>query len=435
MRLFLLYNVLLVAGAGLALPLMLPLVLLSRKRRKTVLRRLGLATVWDVPAAGTLSAGGSLWIHALSVGEVLSALPLVTALSRVAGERRMVFSASTLTGFTIARQRLKGRLRHVCYYPYDFLFSVRRITRAVDPALVILVESDIWPNFLLEMKRRAVPVVLVNARLSDRSFRGYRRLGTVLAPMFHSLAGVCAQTAADARRFARLGIHPERITVTGNIKYDADSGHVPASAVPCVRALRSVIRDRPVLVAGSTHRGEEPLIGNALTRIRRTIPELFLVVAPRNPDRAGAVIRRFQSDGWTVAALGSLLPDGKPAPDVVVVDTMGVLKWIYELADVAFVGGSLVTEGGHNPLEPAQFARPVIFGPDMRDFADIARDLQAADGARRVNTAGDMADTVVTLMMDNRLRTQMGNRAAGVFRANSGAVQRTVAAVQKAMRP
>ncbi len=417
----LLYNLFLMIGTLLALPIAIPLTQATEKRRRTVRGRLGLTVSVPPPMPGERR----IWVHALSVGEVLSALPLVAALRRRYPDEAIVFTASTLTGLAMARERMAPHVQGITLFPYDFLPSVRRITDRIAPWMVVMVETDLWPNFLHEMARRRVPVVLVNGRLSDRSFAGYRRFVSFFRPLFSRFAHVGAQSAEDARRFRRLGTAPDRVTVTGNLKFDGPRPEITPAALADLRTRLGMAPDRPVLVAGSTHPGEEAILADALTRIRRNGQAPGIIVAPRDPGRAGEAVRVFREKGIHLRRLSA----DEPAADGAVVDSMGLLARLYGLADVAFVGGSLVPFGGHNPLEPAALSRPVILGPHMHAFREITAQLLAAGGAAVAPDAPSLAAAVGRLLADPDRAAAMGDRGRAVVEAHRGAVYRTLGAI------
>lgn len=424
-----LYNLMINLGLALGAPLLVPLAAASAKRRATAAWRLGARrTVLPPVRAGRR---GRTWLHALSVGEVLSAVPLVEALARQERDRDLVCSVSTRTGFEVADRALRSRVEALFYFPYDLRKSVRRAVDAVAPDCVIVVETDIWPNFMALIGARGIPAVLVNARLSRASWRGYRRLRGLARPMLQAFAAICTQTHTDARRFEDLGVSPQRITVTGNLKFDAP---VPAVNGPQRAALQRAVHalpGRPVLLAGSTHPGEEAVICRAWGEIRRAFPDALLVIAPRDPQRAAAVERLFAADGWQANRLADPAAPGSRTVAVAVVDRLGILAQLYALADVAFVGGSLVADGGHNPLEAAAVGCPVLFGPDMSDFEEIAGLLVAAGGARRVAGARELTAAVVALLREKDRRLQMGRSARKVFEDHRGAVSRTLQVIEQ----
>ena len=408
-------------------PLIVPLVLATDKRRKTVLHRLGLS-----PLPKAISQNRSqkrdnrpIWIHALSVGEVLSAVPLVKELKSCFKHQDIVFSASTKTGFEIANNLLKESVNSIFFFPYDLLISVKHIAAKVEPAIVIIVESDIWPNFLFEMKRRNVPVILVNARLSKKSYFGYKRFLFFSKRLFVSFSKICVQSSEDAHRFRLLGIPPGRITITGNIKFDQQYDFAGREEIEKLRQSLLIKPSQKILLAGSTHYGEEAILLNAFSRLKKKYPDLILIIVPRNPDRARSVCRICKSAGLFAVTM-SELEEKKPGQDVIVIDRIGILKMLYATADIAFVGGSFVRSGGHNPLEPAAFSRPIIFGPDMSDFADISNMLIRSGGAISVQDAEGIYNIVSELLTDNQKAGEMGSMAFKVFNANKGAVKKTL---------
>jgi 3-deoxy-D-manno-octulosonic-acid transferase len=423
------YNAALWAGVTAALPVGLPVVLLHEKRRRTVPYRLGL----KVPPTGTRHAlQGSddpkpIWVHALSVGETMSAETLVTVLAARYGRRRLIFSAATQTGYATARRLFTDKVSHIDYFPFDLAPCVAAASRRVDPALVVLVESDIWPNFMRIQQRRSVPVVLVNARLSKRTFSGYKRFSIVTRPMLQAFSAVCAQTEADAQRFVALGVAPERLLVSGNLKFDQPLQAPTAMWLGSQRDLLGIKPGRPVVLAGSTHAGEEEIVLDAFRRLLRHYHDLLLVVAPRDPERAPRIVELFQTAGITARTYNQLerrTRDDRPA--AVVVDRLGLLRDLYALGDVVFVGGSLVPLGGHNPIEAAAHARPVLFGPHMENFAQISRLFLSSGGAVQVENADQFAQAAQRWLSDPAQAFDSGARARHIVATHGGAVEKTV---------
>ena len=431
MRMVLAYNLLWIFGIFLAFPWLALSIITSRKRRKTVLQRLGIAVTPELLDLKTSDSGlRPLWVHALSVGEVLSAVSLARALKQKYPGRPVVFSASTLTGFETASRLFQNDLDAVFYFPYDLIFSIRSVINQIHPALVVIVETDIWPNFLSEMKRRLIPVILVNARLSDHSYSGYRRFSRLTSPIFQCFSFVCAQSGEDARRFMGLGLPAGKVTIAGNLKYDSPPDLSSENTIRSLRRILSGITHQQCLVAGSTHPGEEAILLKAFSRLRTQIPALCLILAPRDIDRANEIRNLAVSDGLTAELL--TLMEGSPAldpPNVVVVNTIGHLKTLYALSDVAFVGGSLTDFGGHNPLEPAAFAKPILLGPHTGDVAESCNRLLASGGARVVHDTTELVQAALTLLKSPERSRTMGENAFQILQENQGALEKTLNAI------
>jgi len=419
----LLYILLIPAGPVIGL-----MLLFSARRRKTFLHRLGVS---DFIPRKTSLAEAPIWIHALSVGEVLSAVPLTEALGRRFGKNRVVFSASTQTGFQVAWQRLAGRVGGIFFFPYDLGFTVRRVVKAVSPGLVVIVESDVWPNFMALLRKLRIPALLVNARLSKRSFRGYRRIAFFAGRMFNRFNAVFVQSEADAERFEALGVLPAKIRVAGNVKFHMSGPAVFDAQRQALRKVLHIGADQRILVAGSTHKGEEGIVLETFVALRRKFPALMLILAPRDPERAEAVERLCDGHGLSSVYMSRVDLKSSVGLDVMIVDQIGALSRLYSLADIAFVGGSLAPLGGHNPLEPAAFSKPVLFGPDMSDFATIATALIEAGGAVQVRDVESFQRVAESLLSDSVLARNMGERALSVFSDNQGAVESIVAEIEK----
>jgi 3-deoxy-D-manno-octulosonic-acid transferase len=400
----------------------LPFLLLIRKRRKTLFRRLGFQYYPGV----NQSTSKPVWIHALSVGELLSCVPLVKQLREQLPARPLYLSVSTLAAYEIATEKAAAHIDGLFYYPYDLLLTVRRCLRKIRPALFLLIETDIWPGFLMEMRRLGVPCFLLNGRLSSRSFRFYRLLSALFAPAFATFARVYPQSAEEAKRFLALGVEAEKVCHTGNLKFDL-RGPLPSSQmIVGLRQSLSLGEEDLVLLAGSTHRGEEAMIRSAFLALRQLHPDLRLLIAPRHPNRAAEIERLFANDPLRVA----LLSQGThPETDVTVVDRMGLLGGLYALANVTFVGGSLVGKGGQNPIEPAAAGKPVLFGPDMSDFPDVSRLLIEAGGAIQVRNPSDLTEQCAILLGDPQLAMEMGVRASTAVRKHQGASRQLAAEI------
>jgi 3-deoxy-D-manno-octulosonic-acid transferase len=398
--------------------LVFPLWVFSSKRRSTLFKRLG----WQEYPRPERLTRRPVWIHALSIGELLSAGNLIQRLRHEIGDRPLYLSVSTASAFAMAQDRFRGFCDGLFYFPYDVAFAVSRCFDVINPSLLVLIETDIWPRFLDEVRRRHVSSVLVNGRLSPGSFRTYRRLRRLFEPAFNTFDGIYPQSAGDAERYLTLGVAPERLRRVGNLKFDV------AAAVPnreTVAALRDEFFVSPharVLIAGSTHRGEEEIIRSCFVRLRTRYTNLQLIVVPRHPQRASEVVALFQRDD-APATLASALDRSQA---VVVVDRMGYLSRLYALADVAVIGGSFVPKGGQNPIEPAACGKPVLFGPDMHDFPDVSAWLLKAGGAIQTENESDLYAACNRLLSEPEEAKAMGERARRVVAEHQGATESVV---------
>ena len=417
------YNFLMIVAFCLLWPILISLLVHRKRQGRPFSQRLFMKSIPRADVRDSDGADGqSIWVHALSVGEVLSAEPLVKAMAHRYGRNTLVFTTSTRTGFQTAERVIAPHVSSLRYFPYDTLFSVKRALAVIRPRLVVIVETDIWPNFLYALKKRHIPVQLVNARLSHRSFNGYRRLGLMMKPLLSVFDTIGVQSDVDRLRFRRLGVPDSKLAMVGNMKFDQAESVLSDEDRQQVLASLNVA-GRPIWVAGSTHEGEETLLCRAYRKICDSGIDLFLIIAPRDPQRAGQVCEIFRRDGVDAAVYGEIGQRSAPAP-VVVIDRIGMLRKLYALADVAFVGGSLVKAGGHNPLEPASAAKAILFGPYTDDFSWICRTLENEGGSLRVFNSGQLAEQVCLLIGHEKMRLDIGRRAYGIFCRHRGAVDR-----------
>jgi 3-deoxy-D-manno-octulosonic-acid transferase len=369
-----------------------------------------------------------VWVHAVSVGEVRSAVGLIASVAARLPRHRILVTTMTPTGSEQVAALFGDRVLH-SYLPYDFPDAVARFLDRVRPELAIVAETEFWPNLFHACERRRIPLAVVNARISPSAFRSYSTLGFIARRMFTSAALICAQSSLDAQRLRNLGVHDRLLTVTGNLKFDAA---VPASIRSEGTALREQWgRDRPVFIAASTHRGEEAQILRAFAGLRRHYTDLLLVLVPRNPERFNGVTRLCRRRGF-VTARRTTLAGALPADtEVLVGDTMGELVKLYAAADIAFIGGSLVRRGGQNPLEACSVGVPVIFGPHMFHFEEISALSLERGAARQVADLRGLADAVALYLDQPELRRAAGQAALGLIRDNQGALERTLNALSQ----
>ena len=379
--------------------------------------------------AGPQSRGGGIWVHAVSVGEVQAAAILIAALRARAPGTEIALTCATPTGRSRAASLLPGLA--VSYAPYDLPGAVRRFLRRLHPGLLIVLETELWPNVLYESWRAQVPTVIASARVSARSTAVYQRLPGLLHDTLASNVWVGAQSSADAQRFARLGVPVERLSVVGNIKFDRT---MPSDLTQRGAKLRQrYAPGRPVWAAGSTHPGEEQVVLDAHRRLLQVRPDALLVLAPRHPQRFESVAASLASSDLRCVRR-SQQTDSCGAP-VLLLDTLGELVDFYAAADVAFVGGSLVPIGGHNLLEPAAIGVPVLSGPHQFASPQVARALSEHKGLIIVHDAGELSDALVRLLNDPQARSTQGAAAHAVIEANRGALQRLVELIERVPSP
>lgn len=381
---------------------------------------------YSAPTRALLSQGGPVWIHSISVGETLVALKLARVWRDRDPTLRVVMSVTTTTGFAMALEAAADWLVPI-YNPLDFAPLVARAYDLLRPREVVLIEGEAWPNLLAQAHRRGIPVSLVDARLSPRSERRFRRFRTWTGPIFRLLERICVASPSDIERWERLGVSRSRLHVTGSIKFD----HAPQPGVSRAGEFRELLRalgvgDRaPVLVAGSTFPGEERVLAELLPALRVQNPDAFLIIVPRHIERIPEIVRDLSQLGLGVA-LRSRLPDAPPSPDLLLVDTTGELRDWYALATVVFVGKSLTAIGGQNPVEPAVLAKPVILGPRMDNFRGVVEQLLANSAAVQVADAAALTATVLDLFASPERRAALGARARAAVASHEGATERAV---------
>ncbi len=376
----------------------------------------------------------TLWIHAVSVGEVNICTHLIQALEPRLPNVKIIVSTTTTTGMGELQRKLPSHISRI-YYPIDFKGSVSRALNSIRPEAIVLVEAEIWPNFLWRAKSMQIPVFLVNARLSDRSFPRYARYRFLFRQLFASFAGVGAQSEADKEKLRQLGCRPEAIHVVGSLKYDAAKLEERRLVdVPNMLRQLGVAEGTPVLVAGSTHAGEESLLAETFQRLRQRFPNLFLIVVPRHFERSREVGRDLEAQGVKFAYRNEITQATQYAPNEVqclLVNTTGELRHFYENATVIFVGKSLTAQGGQNPIEPGAMGKAMVFGPNMQNFAEVARSFVTRGAAIQVANAAELAGALADLLSDPSRRELMGNQALALVRENLGGIERTVDMIVK----
>ena len=427
---YLLYSFLTAVAFAVASPYFIYQALRHNKYVGSIGQRLGY-----LPVSFNLDGDESIWVHAVSVGEVLSARPLISGLRMCYPKLRLFLSTTTLTGQQLARRSVSD-VDAVFYFPFDWPFTARRTLNIVRPRLFIMTETEIWPNLLRECRKRGIKTTMVNGRISYRSFPRYRLIRPFMRRVLGDIDRFCVQGEETSRRLVELGADPARITVTGSLKFDSlESSPIPGRGRERVLRFFRIPAQRLVIVAGSTLKGEEEPVIRAFNRVRAAGVNALLVIAARHPERFDEVERLCRHEGLTVVRRTELPIDAEPRADAVVLDTIGELAPLYQIATVVFIGGSLVPAGGHNILEPALYGKPIVFGPHMQNFGEIAETFLSNGAAVQVRTAGELEDTVLILIGDPVRRARIGAAARALIESNRGARDRTLAVIRDLLPP
>jgi 3-deoxy-D-manno-octulosonic-acid transferase len=361
-----------------------------------------------------------IWVHAVSVGEVMAAHPLIRELKKKYPGRKLILSTVTVTGNYTARRRVP-EADAIFFFPFDFPWVVRRVIRGINPQVVLIAETELWPNFFRELHKAGIPSAMINGRISPKSYKNYIKFKRFFTLVFHNIDIFCMQSEPDAIRITDIGADPEKIIITGNLKFD--------QKIPVAQSIPGIVPlGKKVIMAGSTHRGEEGILLEIFAQLRFKYPELLLILAPRHPERFDEVASLINEAGYECQRRTRL---NGPFKDVLLLDTIGELRVFYSLCDIAFVGGSLVKVGGHNLLEPAAMKKPVIFSRYMFNFKEISEALLSAGGGIMVKDKGELTSQLDKLLLDTDLAKKMGERAFEVIQKNTGAAKKTIDAVSR----
>ena len=425
---FWLYNVLWLLAFPGVLGYLVLRSLLSGKYRRNLSPRLGLGLRDGVKTINR----GVIWVHALSVGEVLSAASLLYSLRDQFPEYELFFTTTSETGQQVARERLAGLNCRFYYLPLDQWWIVRRTVKTIGASLFVLVETDLWPNLLWCLAREGTPVVLVNGKVSDRSFPRYRLGRRFISGVFNNIDVLCMQSEEDGRRMRMLGVEASKVNVIGNIKFDQPpSKSVRSERDQLIKEL-GWVPPSVTWIAGSTHPGEEDIILEVYTRLREEFPNLGLILAPRSQQRFGEVFSLVKQRGWQTERRSQLLGENSKGLhlDVLVLDTIGELARFYTLGNFAFIGGSLVGSGGHNPLEAAQRGLPVVFGPHMENFKEIGTILIESGGGFQISTEAELFEQIKGWLVAPAKCKEQGKRAQEALEAHRGALARSIEVIR-----
>jgi len=428
---YVLYSLLIVMFGVIASPYLVYQALRYKKYIASLGQRMGY-----LPVSFNLDGEESIWIHAVSVGEALTVRALISDLKRRYPNLRVFLSTTTLAGQQVARRNVPD-VDAVFYFPFDLSFIVRRTLRLVKPRLFIMMETEIWPNLLRQCKRLGVATVMVNGRISSRSYPRYKLVRLFFAKVLADVDRFCMQSEESARRLIDIGAEPARVAVTGSLKFD--SMEVPGVTTIEGRGQNRVLRyfritgGRPVIVAGSTMGDEEEIVLQAFRRIKGSVANPLLVIAPRNPERFAEVVQLAKNQAFVTVRRSDLPIDAEPRAEVVVLDTIGELAQVYQIATAVFVGGSLVESGGHNILEPAVFGKPIVFGSHMHNFKEIADAFIAHHAGIQVSTARGLEDALLALLTDPVRRARLGAAARALVESNRGAKDKSLAVIAQVL--
>jgi 3-deoxy-D-manno-octulosonic-acid transferase len=370
--------------------------------------------------------GKSIWIHVLSVGEVLSAMPLIEAIKDRYPSRPIVLTVKTTQGMKVAREKIGSKVDHLLPMPLDCWWSIRRLVNYIRPSVLLLVEGDIWPGLLSYLKKRDVKAILINGRISPRTFGYYRRFRFFSGKLLDYLELCLMQSDLDKDRLLKVGLFDGKVVTVGNIKFDSDWTVMDDKEHGYWSEQLRLRPENRIFVAGSTHDGEEEIILKTYKKLKNRFPDLVLIIAPRRIERSEDVYRLSVQMGFKTRRRSDSGLDGHQSYQVLILDTIGELGRIYGLADVSFVGGSMVPIGGHNLLEPASFGCPVLFGVHTHNFLLMSQLLIEAGGGKRIDSPEELYITIQGLLSDKASSIRMGSSARQFVETNSGAVKRVI---------
>lgn len=416
------YDIVLHLSIIILIPFFIVKMITARKYREGIIERFGFI---GRDKLARLRSGPVVWVHAVSVGESKAVIPVLKLLKKRRPDVRILFSTVTTTGNRAVQKDAGNLIDALIYFPLDLSWVVRRVLDATNPELFIVVEKELWPNLLKALRARSVPAIVVNGTISDRSFRRFKQFSFFFRDIFASIELFCGRTADDTRKAIEAGVIPSRACSFGNLKFDLDPDTPSEERLAGLKRVLGIGPSDMVIVAGSTHAGEEVQVIKAFKALRAGRPGLRLIIAPRHPERFSEVESIIKSAG--------LVPSRRTAPtggDVILLDTIGELMTFYAISTLAFVGGSLVEDvGGHNLLEPAFFSKPVVYGPHLTTYLSMAELLEEAGGGFRVDDFEGLTKTLGTLLQDETLAAKAGAAAKKAVEANRGAAEKTVEAI------
>ena len=423
---YIIYNILIIlVFIFVALPYFLYRLVVEKGFGHRFRQNMGLVRREEIaPVADT----NCIWLHGASVGEMVAISPLVKEIKKLMPERKVLVSAVTVGGYDMARQ-IMPEADAIINFPLDLPFVASSMVSRIRPGIFIMVETELWPNFLRAIRERNIPAMMMNGRISEKSAKSYRYLSSLLRDMLNTINLFCMQSSIDAKYITQLGADPEKIIVTGNTKFDQTYAEVSPEDLATYKSELGLGEDAwPVIVAGSTHRTEEEAVLTSFTALRKKYPHARLIIAPRKLNRIEEIKKVNAKFGYEMGFRSKLkeMEGKRPEFPVLMLDTIGELGRIYAIGDIVFVGGSLVRYGGHNVLEPAAHAKPILVGPSMEDFKDSYSLLSKAGACRMVSDADGLAEAFLEIAGDDNLRKRMGEASIQIIRENRGAALKTI---------
>ena len=423
---YIIYNILIIlVFIFVALPYFLYRLVVEKGFGHRFRQNMGLVRREEIaPVADT----NCIWLHGASVGEMVAISPLVKEIKNLMPERKILVSAVTVGGYDMARQ-IMPEADAIINFPLDLPFVASSMVSRIRPGIFIMVETELWPNFLRAIRERNIPAMMMNGRISEKSAKSYRYLSSLLRDMLNTINLFCMQSSIDAKYITQLGANPEKIIVTGNTKFDQTYAEVSPEDLATYKSELGLGEDAwPVIVAGSTHRTEEEAVLTSFTALRKKYPRARLIIAPRKLNRIEEIKKVNAKFGYEMGFRSKLkeMEGKRPEFPVLMLDTIGELGRIYAIGDIVFVGGSLVRYGGHNVLEPAAHAKPILVGPSMEDFKDSYSLLSKAGACRMVSDADGLAEAFLEIAGDDNLRKRMGEASIQIIRENRGAALKTI---------
>jgi len=425
---YFIYNTLLFIISLLASPFIFYAVLSEKKYRKGLSQKLGLLSP---DLLQKLAGTRPVWIHAVSVGEVMATIPLIQQIKKRYPSQKIVLSTVTVTGSYTASLRAR-EVDAVMYFPFDYPFIVRRVIRKINPKLFITLETEIWPNILRELKRKNIPSVLISGRISNHSYHKYKWARFFFSKVLDNIDVFCMQTEVDTKRIIDIGAKEDRAITAGNLKFDQQVPILTSEEKATTYSIFNLKEGQRLFIAGSTHRGEEELVLEVFKNLKKSFNDLILMLAPRHPERFNEVAQLLDRHGMQSIKKTEIENDkSRNNYDVILIDTIGDLSKLYSIGTIIFVGGSLVSTGGHNVLEPVSYKKAVIFGPHMENFSEMSRILRESGGGLQVHNQEEFISKARMLLEDDAIRDGLGEVAFEAIAHNQGAITNAMEVIEK----